>query len=74
MARYIVAVIKTLIISGDKGVIVHDGWIIQQLNIFKATAISVMTVCDIWGSPHMYQFYSIVWWDAFKFHKYVPKF
>lgn len=51
MARYIVAVVKTMIISDDKGVIVHDGWIIQQLNIFKATAISVMTVCDIWGSP-----------------------
>lgn len=51
MARYNVAVIKTLIISGDKRVIVHDGWIIQQLNIFKTTAISVMTVCDIWGSP-----------------------
>ena len=25
MARYIVAVIKTLIISADKGVILHDG-------------------------------------------------
>jgi hypothetical protein len=51
MARYIVAVIKTLIISDIKGVIVDDGWIIQQPNIFKATAISVMTVYDIWGSP-----------------------
>ena len=51
MARYIVAVTKTLIISDDKGVIVHDGWIIQQLNIFKTTAIYMMTVCDIWGSP-----------------------
>jgi hypothetical protein len=51
VARYIVAVIKTLMISDDKGVIVHDGWIIQRLNIFKETAISMMTGCDIWGSP-----------------------
>jgi len=54
MARYIVAVIKTLIISDDNIVIMHDGWIIQQLNILKATAISVMTVCDIWGYPKFF--------------------
>lgn len=67
VATYIVAVIKTLIISDDKVVIIHDGWIIQQLNILKATAISVMTVCDIWGFPKFFNSTAFSDWMQWSF-------